>query len=243
MTTASSSAAVDRTGFPQQIGAPTGRRLRNLGLALALGFAASTQVQAHRIDEYLHAAFVAIRPAGVELQLSLTPGQAVAEAVLVEMDSDRDGRVSELEQRAYAESILKHLRIDIDDAAALPRLESVRFPEVSAVRDGVGVVELKAAVPCAPFAEGAHRFRIQNRHTNHSTIHLANALQPETAEIEIVRQTRDFTQSELVIEFTAHPLHPATPKVKRPWLPIAVIIGLGAALAATLSRRSKPARN
>lgn len=241
MTTASSSAAADRTGLRLNRTAAS-RDLRSLGLALALGLGLVPSLHAHRIDEYLHAAFVAIRPAGAELQLSLTPGQAVAGAVMAEMDSDRDGRVSDLEQRAYAESILNHLRVDIDDAATLPRLESFRFPEAAAVREGVGVVELKATISCEPFAEGTHRFRLVNRHTNHSTIHLANALQPETSEIEILRQTRDLTQRELVIEFAAHPIRPEAPRMKRPWLPFAVVIGLGAALAATLKRRSKPAR-
>ena len=236
MSTGSSSVAANRLQ----------RRLL-LGI-LGLGLGCTPSALAHRTDEYLHAAFVGIRPAGVELQLSLTPGASVAPAVLAEIDRDRDGRLSDAEQRAYAASILSQIRLDLDDTPATPRLESYRFPEGAALRDGTGVVELRTAFETAPFGSGPHLLRLRNQHTNHATVYLANALQPETGEIEIVRQSRDVTQSELRIQFAAHPLQPAPglvhPKSKRPWLPLAVILSLGLALIpAVRARQARPVRS
>lgn len=210
---------------------------------LALGVGSTPFALAHRTDEYLHAAFVGIRPAGVELQLSLTPGASVAPAVLAEIDADRDGRLSDSERRAYAESILAQLRLDLDDAPIKPQLESYRFPETAALRDGMGIVELKATIHTASFAAGPHRLLLINQHTNHATVYLANALQPETGEIEIVRQTRDLTQSELRIHFAVHPAFPppalSPSKGKHPWLPLAVFVTLLIALFPVLQARSK----
>ena len=235
MTTGSSSVAADRR-----------RRQLLLGI-LGLGVGCTPCALAHRTDEYLHAAFVGIRPAGVELQVSLTPGASVAPAVLDEIDTNHDGQLSAVEQRRYAEFILGGLRLELDESPITPRLESFRFPETAALRDGSGVVELKASMETSPLASGPHQLYLRNQHTRHSTVYLANALQPETGEIEIVRQARDLTQSELRIQFAAHPVQaapaPVRPESKRPWLPVAVILILGLALFPALRvRRRQPVR-
>ncbi len=233
MTTGSSSVAADRL--------QRGLLLLTAGLGVGL----TPSALAHRTDEYLHAAFVGIRPAEVELYLSLTPGASVAAAVLAEMDTDHDGRISEAEQRTYAEFILSRLRLDLDETPKQPRLNSIRFPEMAALQDGTGVVELRATLSTAPFSAGSHHLRLRNQHTNHTTVYLANALQPETREIEILRQTRDLTQSDLLIQFAAHPLQSgpvvARSKSKHPWLPLAVALILALALIPAL--RAQPKRS
>ena len=235
MTTGSSSVGADRLqrGFLLLIG--------------SLGVHCAPCALAHRTDEYLHATFVGIRPSGVELQVSLTPGASVAVAVMAEIDTDHDGRLSEAEQRAYADTLLNRLRLDLDDLPVLPRLDSIRFPEMAALHDGMGILDLRASFLTAPFSAGPHHLRVRNQHTNHSTVYLANALQPETGEIEIVRQTRDLTQSELLIQFAVHPMRPSPilvhPKAKHPWLPIAVLLILTFALVPALrARMHRPGR-
>src|SRR4029077_12278940 len=51
-------------------------------------------VFAHRDDQYLQATLVAIEPSGVRLQINLTPGVAVAEQVIAQIDRDRNGTIS-----------------------------------------------------------------------------------------------------------------------------------------------------
>ena len=69
------------------------RTLCHLPLLLAL-LAFPSAVFAHRDDQYLQATLVAIEPSGVRLQMNLTPGVAVAEQVIAEIDRDRDGAIS-----------------------------------------------------------------------------------------------------------------------------------------------------
>ena len=63
-----------------------------LGLALVL--AGGVALSAHRTDEYLQAARLAIDPARVQIELDLTPGIAMAETILADIDRDRDGSLS-----------------------------------------------------------------------------------------------------------------------------------------------------
>jgi len=59
-------------------------------------------VFAHRDDQYLQATLVAIEPSGVRVQINLTPGVAVAEQVIAEIDRDRDDAISKNEAAVYA---------------------------------------------------------------------------------------------------------------------------------------------
>ncbi len=72
-------------------------------LALTTAIVAVAEVSAHRRDEYLQAARLAIDPGGVQLELDLTPGIALAEAIIADIDRNRDGALSQDEQRDYAE--------------------------------------------------------------------------------------------------------------------------------------------
>ena len=53
--------------------------------------AASTDMGAHRKDEYLQAARIALDAEGAHISLDLTAGIAVADIVLTEIDRDRTG--------------------------------------------------------------------------------------------------------------------------------------------------------
>ena len=74
-------------------------------LALTTAIVGVAEVSAHRRDEYLQAARLAIDPGGVQLELDLTPGIALAEAIIADIDRNRDGALSQDEQRDYAGSV------------------------------------------------------------------------------------------------------------------------------------------
>ena len=80
-----------------------------LGLLAAWLPTLGTEVSAHRLDEYLHAARLAIDSTGVRLELSLTPGIAVADAVIRDIDADRDAVLSPAERRTYSQRLLNGL--------------------------------------------------------------------------------------------------------------------------------------
>ena len=63
-------------------------------LALTTAIVGVAEVSAHRRDEYLQAARLAIDPGRVQLELDLTPGIALAEAIIADIDRNRDGSLS-----------------------------------------------------------------------------------------------------------------------------------------------------
>ena len=79
-------------------------------LALALAVVGAAEVSAHRRDEYLQAARMAIDPGRVQIELDLTPGIALADAILADIDRNRDGSLSADEQQAYAALVVERAR-------------------------------------------------------------------------------------------------------------------------------------
>ena len=60
-------------------------------------------------------------------RFALTPGVAVFPIVLASIDTNADGVISETEQRAYAERVLRDLSLTIDGDRLTPRLVSINF--------------------------------------------------------------------------------------------------------------------
>ena len=50
----------------------------------------------------------------MELELDLTPGVAVADAIIADIDRDRDGALSADEKRAYVERVLDAIELRVD---------------------------------------------------------------------------------------------------------------------------------
>jgi len=75
----------------------------------------ATGARAHRLDEYLQATRVSVATNRIELSLELTPGVAVVDQLLVVIDQDRDGQISKEEAAAYAQRVLKDIRLRLDE--------------------------------------------------------------------------------------------------------------------------------
>src|SRR4029453_1912380 len=89
----------------------TERRLRSgsarvITLALLILVIGATSLSAHRRDELLQAARIGIAAGRIELELSLTPGIAIADDVIGAIDRDHDGVLSPEEQRNYTKEVL-----------------------------------------------------------------------------------------------------------------------------------------
>ena len=85
-----------------------------IGLALTATVSASRGVSAHRLDECLQAARIAIEPTRVEVEIDLTPGMTVADAIISDIDRDRDGSLSAEEKHAYAGRVLAAIDLEND---------------------------------------------------------------------------------------------------------------------------------
>jgi len=163
----------------------------------------SARLSAHRLDEYLQAARIGVGADRVHLEVSLTPGVAVAGQVIREIDSDGDGVISEAEQRAYAERVLAAITLRVDEAPAL-LLKRARFsfPDVGTIRSGNGVISIASDVRLSQLNGGRHHLLFRNDFGAEKSVYLANALVPDDDRVSVTGQERRVDQSELTIAFS-----------------------------------------
>jgi hypothetical protein len=167
--------------------------------------AAGTGVSAHRYDEYLQASRLAITPAVIRLELSLTPGIAVADAVLRDIDANRDSVLAEDERRAYLERVLRGLSLHVDGARVpLTGVES-RFPAGGTLRGGAAAITMTMEARLPPSTVGAHRLVFRNANASHGAVYLANALLPDDDRVAITGMTHAVDQSGLTVVYTIGP--------------------------------------
>jgi hypothetical protein len=173
---------------------------------------ACTQVSAHRRDEYLQAARIAIEPARVDVELDLTPGIALAPNVLAEIDRDHDGNVAAAEANAYAARVLGEIRLEVDGRPMPLELVEQRFPTVSSMFKGEGTIQIRLAVAVPPLAAGGHRVLYRNDHRPEMAVYLANALVPANERVVVQAQRRSEDQRDIVIEYLLD-----AERVKKTW--------------------------
>ena len=172
------------------------------GVVLAVTFAVSAGVSAHRLDEYLQAARIGVQPDGVSITLDLTPGTEVADSIITMIDRDRDGALSADEQQAYASAVLRALDVRLDGEPLSLRLTSSTFPPVSALRRGEGTIRLRASASHPTLVVGKHQLFFGNGHLARQSVYLANALVPESPRIAVTEQRRDSEQRQLTIYYS-----------------------------------------
>lgn len=170
-------------------------------LALTTAIVCVAEVSAHRRDEYLQAARLAIDPGEVQLELDLTPGIALAEAIIADIDRNRDGSLSLDEQRAYGSLVLSALTLEVDGAPVRTQLAATSFPDTEAMRRGEGTIRLQSTATLPRLSMGPHQLRFRNRHHQDRSVYLANALVPQSEDVAIRAQQRDGDQTELTIEY------------------------------------------
>jgi hypothetical protein len=178
------------------------------GLLTSLLLLFVTPALAHRLDEYLQATRVSVATNHINLSIDLTPGAAVADQLLVVIDQDRDGLVSEEEGVAYAQRVLRDIQVKLDDKVLALSLTNTSFPALLDVKAGVGVIRIKATAPIGQPSEGKHTLSLANAHLPAISVYLVNALVPKGPTIKITRQARDELQKNYHLEFDVSPSTP-----------------------------------
>jgi len=168
-----------------------------IGLSSALGGTAS----AHRIDEYLQAARLAIAPDRITLEMDLTPGVDVAPLIFALINTNHDGMISQAEGRAYTNQLIKEIVLDLDGHRQRLSLVRAQFPSFREMNEGVGTIRIEAVAVCAS-GPGQHVLSYQNNHRNDISVYLVNALLPASRNIEITAQRRDPLQRGIQLAFT-----------------------------------------
>jgi hypothetical protein len=173
--------------------------------ALALVLVAGGWSSAHRRDEYLQATRLAIDPDRVQIELDLTPGIAVADSVLAELDLDRNRSISAGEARAYGARLLSAMALDVDGRPLVLGLTSSTFPRVAAMTSGEGTIRLRAFAALPRLSGGTHHLRYRNSHRSDIAVYLVNALIPASDRVAVASQRRDVDQRDVTIEYTLRP--------------------------------------
>ena len=169
----------------------------------------ATNALAHRLDEYLQATRISVATNRIELSIDLTPGVAIADQLLVVIDKNRDGRISEEEGAAYAQRVLKDIRLGLDEKSLALSLVDTSFPALHEVKGGLGVIRIKATAPVGQLAVGKHALTLTNAHLPAISVYLVNALVPKDGAIKITKQTRDELQKDYRLEFSVSPSTPS----------------------------------
>lgn len=177
-----------------------------VGLLGCLLVTLATNATAHRLDEYLQATRVTVTTNRVDLSIDLTPGVSIAGQLLVVIDKNRNGLVSDEEGSAYAQHVLKDIQFGLDEKTLVPRLLETSFPKLAEIRSGHGVIRIKATASVGPLTTGPHALGLTNAHLPMISVYLVNALVPNDPAIKIGKQTRDELQKEYRLEFEVNPL-------------------------------------
>jgi hypothetical protein len=165
-------------------------------------FGLSSTSLAHRLDEYLQATLVTIEPGEIRLQISLSPGVAVAEKVLSRIDRNGDSVISTNEATAYSTLLMRDLSLRLDQRNLELKLSSSNFPAPTELRTGLGIIQIELSAIIGSLPAGPHEVLLENRHLRTLSVYLFNATQPSSASVHIIRQKRNQTQSTGEIEFT-----------------------------------------
>ena len=171
-------------------------------LVLTTAIVCAAGVSAHRTDEYLQAARLAIDSGTVHIALDLTPGIALAEAIIADIDRNRDGSLSPDEQRAYGALVMSALTLEIDGTPARAQLGVIDVPDGEAMRRGEGTIRIQSMATLTRLSIGPHQLLFRNRHHPDRSVYLANALVPDSNQVAVTAQRRDRDQTELTIEYT-----------------------------------------
>lgn len=176
---------------------------RIVSLLILLG--ANHDSWAHRLDECLQATRVKLATNQVELSIEVTPGVTIVKEFLAAVDGDHDGTISHAEGRAYGRKVLKELTAELDERPLKLSLLEISSSPVAEMKQGTGVVRIKAGASFKPLYRGRHQLSLTNRHLTAISVYLVNAVKPSDTAITISKQTRNERQQDYRLDFEVKP--------------------------------------
>jgi hypothetical protein len=99
---------------------------------------------AHPVDEVVQAAYLTLALGEVRVELDLTPGIAVADAVLWSLDANADQRIDAMEARSYAQRVLQQSTLTLDGVTTPLRLEKIIVPPYPELKSQGGTLKIYA---------------------------------------------------------------------------------------------------
>jgi hypothetical protein len=161
---------------------------------LAILAVSSAPAGSHQLDEYLQAARIAVAAHDVVLEMSLTPGVAVAPRIFALIDRDGDGLVTSAEIDSYARRVLRDVALWVDGQPVQLTLTRAECPPWEEIREGAGTIRIEAVAKARAMSAERHQIRLVNTHQPEFSAYLVNALVPSDSAITIAAQRRDVLQ-------------------------------------------------
>jgi len=161
---------------------------------------AAAVASAHRLDECLQATLISVERDHVLLSIRVIPGVAVSSSVISSIDSNRDGIISQSEQRAYAERVIGGLSLSADGEGLKPGLVSADFPTIEQMREGIGEIHI-ACEAGLPDGGIDRRLVLESHNQDTATVYLVNCLVPRDPDIRIDAQKRNEDQTHYELDF------------------------------------------
>jgi len=202
-------------------------------LVIPLVAVMAAPLSAHRRDEYLQAARLDMTLTRVTLELDLTPGIAVADSIIGDLDRNRDGALSKSEQDAYAAQVMSAIDLELGGRVLQPQVSAVTCPNLDAFRSGNGTIRVEAAADLPPLPAGDRELFFRNRFRPDVGAYLANALAPQSDRVSVLAQHRDPDQRELTIDYVVR----GEPPPRLPWWVSGVVAGVALTTAFLLRPR------
>lgn len=160
-----------------------------------------TPVAAHSLDQFLQASYLTLGAKQVDLELDLTPGLMVAPQVLQSLDSDGNQQISESEGRAYAETLLQNISLEIDGQVYTLRLTSLELPTFLNLQAGYGTLKVFAQTDALPTTTNTHRLFYKNSNQLTGSVWQVNAFVEDGAAFSLGPQNRDDLQQTLTVAY------------------------------------------
>ncbi len=128
----------------------------------------------------------------------------------------------------------------IDGQPLTPRLDSVAFPSMSELQDGLGSIRLRFHA-VLPAAGRDRKITLDNHHQNQISVYLVNSLVPQDSGIHTTAQNRNASQSNYELDYTQAGVMDLSTD-SRQWL-IAIAALLSAIWGARFASRSGTRRD
>jgi hypothetical protein len=160
----------------------------------------ATPAHAHRLDEYLQATMISVSKDRVSAQIRLTPGVDVFSRVLAGIDTNADGAISDAEQRAYAERVLRDLSLAMDGTRVPLRLTTWKFASIAELKEGRGDIQIDFDA-ATPRGGPDRRLTFENHHQRAISEYLVNVLVPLDPDIRVTGQSRSYEQASYRLDF------------------------------------------
>jgi hypothetical protein len=167
---------------------------------LVMVLAGTTRVATHVLDQYVQLSRIDVRRDGLTIDLELTAGIEIAQPLFFQINSDRDGQISDREARAYARQVIDDLFVSVDDRPLALTLAQYTYPRFEEMRSGTGTIRLRLSSIADLHRPGAHQIVYRNRHRLDRGVYAANALMPSSSDVRIAAQHRDQLQREIRVD-------------------------------------------